>query len=264
MNKVALFQVNLDKLLNGLPPRICKALDTVFANDAYLAGGFARHIARLFFGIDNKLRIDDLRSHVFDIDVYHDSQRGLLRTQDDLERLKQLSNMNDWTTRSQYAHTHFISCGYQTATRGSIKIQLILQFMRPSELFETFDIANSCVALNKHGTLFVENVERWHQLENARAVSIKQFGVNTVQRIAKYMMNHSYETIAEIPNRDEFIKQVSQRGFLTASDSRFKTVKSCLTNDELLQISMMCSEKQYDHAMKELIQRSMKKKQHVG
>jgi len=230
-----------------LPKDVRVVIDHALQNNGCIAGGFARRLACEHFNL-NKIDVNDLKASKYDIDLFFFSKENFY---DAKPRGCHAVEMHHDGSESMSGYNAFADNYYFEG----IKVQFVHQINKNVKmLLESFDIANSCVAYsNDH--LFILNYDNWLSLETSKTVKMNQWNDYTPLRCVKYRLEHGYKTIDK-ESQNTFFKRLASGSI---SDTyAFRQYKECLTNDELLEISMYVShdQKKNDIIKKELISRS--------
>lgn len=218
-------------LLTRLPEKTREILYTTLMNNGCIAGGFARRLAGEYFGF-NKVDLSDLTSQIYDIDVFHFDHDGRDKS---LPRWTKPVKMLSDGSETQSSSSSFAD-NYEV---DGIKIQFIHEVKKSiKDLLNSFDISNCCVAYADH-KLFIKNLNEWKEMEIQKQLRTQpgMYGDKTSLRVVKYYLNYKYR------NFDSYTKMEFLRNLSLVSPysnvSALERIKKHLTNDDLLQISMM-------------------------
>lgn len=246
--------VNVPGILNFLPDNVRKILKATDEQTHCVAGGFARKLARIKFGIGKytyEQFMFDLQTEKHDIDVF-ELEKG--------NSHKILNQTKRYASPVKQTHSAFWSYGESDASRSSahadnyfvsgVKIQHIRQcYANIKHVFDNFDLCNCCVAFAKDQLIF-KNFAEWRSLETENVIRVKKWDPGTPCRVLRYIEQYGY---FGVENYDDLLIQLAKNAsaFLiwTKSDSHVR-----LTNDDILKISIFGDpDRRFNHAWKYLM-----------
>ena len=216
-----------------------KIVDVCLENNAWIAGGFARKIAHLYFDIRQSMtdasvlpyqNIINYFRQGGDIDIFTTSKENLNQIEDIVLDQKNKNEVKKDFKKSYYSSPfalNFLPEQDSWWMKGRIfhSIQIVNKFFfkNVKECFKSFDFTNCKYALRKHKngyTLYYSNLA----LEDDKKGLLNICHTNSPflgNRIYKYCWKHSLE-VADNENNKEMLKDFCLKLLTKSWDKKFK------------------------------------------
>lgn len=192
-----------------LDPTQRDVVELAFKHGGFVAGGFARYLAKLLRGERSEVEAHVSSNAYFladgDVDLFFRSKEDHNNFLNDLdENLRKHSNVHVRTSKGKLAVDVLVHALESRKWRVMQTIGCV--YGQPNEVISTFDFFNCMIAFDANSVYASENFE---QLEESNTLCVSWFGgASLPYRLRKYVKKYDYTSVTTFSNASTCLEQL--------------------------------------------------------